>query len=140
MRTNHLNEEIKQTKWQKFKEFFKRHWLNIVKSLSFISAIILTILKLTDRLPKRNKSGNGDFREQLDGLERDTGEARTEVNELGDISNTITDTTNSIKHQTGTIRDENRDAIKVSKDVGEGIQRIKQLIEAERERNKEAEV
>lgn len=131
-----MNEKTKQ---QKNKGFFKRHWLNIVKSLSAVSAFIFAIFKLSNRVSRSNKYRDDAVRRELDGLESDIGSTTTEVEEIRELHGIATETTNSLKQQTGEIRESNRDAIEISSEVGEGIRRIKQLIETERKRLEENE-
>ena len=131
-----MNEEPKKSRWQRTKEFFTKHWRSITAALAGFIALVFSVFKLFGP----NRTGDNAVREQLDGLERDIDKAGSTAGELRDIHEASVDTATTIRDQASELRDGNRDAVEVSEDVGEGIQRIKRLIEAERERNKEAEV
>lgn len=120
----------KQTLWQKIKAFLKKYWSWIATFIAGISASVFYFLRISGRSGNRNPDIGNELEQLTVGLEG----AENGLSELTD-NNEQARILNTEQRETLTnIGNRHTDIEDTSAEIGNSIQRIKQLIEAERKR------
>jgi len=129
-----LNE--KKTIWQKAKAFFKKNWLAIT---AFIAGVIASAGFILSQFSGKPISRSDDIRDTLDELGDGITKTGQQIREIRDNNTDAINTVNQQREQIDDIRDGHSSIEHSSQEIGNSIQRLKQLIEAERNRVKESE-
>jgi methyl-accepting chemotaxis protein len=120
----------KKTFKQKIKEFFKKYWHIIASFIAGISASVFYFLRISGRSGNRNP----DFGNELEHLTVGLEGAEDGLSELADNNEQARELTAKQRETLTDIGNRYTDIEDTSAEIGNSIQRIKQLIEAERKR------
>lgn len=120
----------KQTLWQKAKAFLKEYWHIFATFIAGISASVFYFLRISGRSGNRNPDFGNQLEQLTVGLER-TEDGLSKIADNNEQARNLTaeqrETLTDIGNRHTNIED-------TSAEIGNSIQRIKQLIEAERKR------
>lgn len=120
----------KQTLWQKAKTFLKKYWHIIATFTAGISASVFYFLRISGRSGNRNQDFGNELEQLTVGLER----TETGLSELADNNEQARELNAEQREAITDIRIRHNGIENTSSEIGNSLQRIKQLIEAERER------
>jgi hypothetical protein len=123
-----LNE--KQTLWQKIKAFLKKYWHIIASFIAGISASVFYFLRISGRSGNRNPDFGNELEQLTVGLEG----AEDGLSKLADNNEQARNLNTEQRETLTDIGNRHTDIEDTSAEIGNSIQRIKQLIEAERKR------
>lgn len=125
----------KQTLWQKIKAFLKKYWHIFATFIAGISASVFYFLRISGRSGNRNPNFGNELEQLTVGLEG----AEDGLSELTDNNEQARELTAKQRETLTDIGNRHTDIEDTSAEIGNSIQRIKQLIEAERKRVENAE-
>lgn len=120
----------KNTFKQKIKEFFKKYWHIIASFIAGISASVFYFLRISGRSGNRNPDFGNELEKLTVGLER----TEDGLSALTDNNEQARELTAEQRETLTDIGNRHTDIEDTSAEIGNSLQRIKQLIEAERER------
>lgn len=120
----------KQTLWQKAKAFLKKYWHIIASFIAGISASVFYFLRISGRSGNRNPDIGNELEQLTVGLER----TEDGLSELADNNEQARELNTEQRETLTDIGNRHSGIEDTSAEIGSSIQRIKQLIEAERER------
>lgn len=120
----------KKTYKQKIKAFLKKYWHIIATFIAGISASVFYFLRISGRSGNRNP----DFGNELEQLTVGLGSTETGLSELADNNEQARELNAEQREAITDIRIRHSGIENTSSEIGNSLQRIKQLIEAERER------
>jgi uncharacterized protein (DUF342 family) len=120
----------KKTFKQKIKAFLKKYWHIIASFIAGISASVFYFLRISGRSGNRNPDFGNELEQLTVGLEG----AEDGLSELTDNNEQARNLTAEQRETLTDIGNRHTNIEDTSAEIGNSIQRIKQLIEAERER------
>ncbi|MFZ7133811.1 MAG: hypothetical protein ACOWWR_15805 [Eubacteriales bacterium] len=133
-RSKQLDE--KQTFWNKAKAFLKKYWHIIA---TFVAGVFTSIF-LFHRFPKQSLNRSDELGDTLDELGTGLTEAGDTVSDIRDGNADAIHTVERQRQTIDDIRDGHTDITDSSREIGQSISRLKELIEAERKRIEESEI
>ena len=127
----------KKTIWDKTKEFFKKNWVAFV---AFGSGVITSLFfYFSNGFSGRNKFRDNRVGEELGKLDTGLTETGDKISSLGNENRDNIVRVEEQRDEISNIREGHKDITGSAEKIGNGIQNIKQLIEAERKRLEEIE-
>ena len=124
----------KKTTIQKIKEFVKKYWRYIATFFAGIVSAVFLYFKSTDGLPKRSKSGTDELDRTLEELGDRIDDTGRQVSDTRDENRDALHEVGEQRQALDDIRDGHTELTDISSDIGKSIQRLQDLVEAERRR------
>lgn len=122
--------------YQRIKAFFKKYWHIIITAAGGIAASILFYI---NRVPRRIIKRGDELRDTIDGLGERLDEAGSEVSDIRDDNRDALYEADKQRQTLADTRREHNNIASTASEARDSLGRIKQLIEAERERIKDNE-
>lgn len=116
---------------EKIKEFLKKNWAIVV---AFGTAVIGSVGFIFHRLPRRSSQRGDELRNTVDELADGLAEAGDSISHLRDDNRDNIDAIGQQRDTISKLREGHQSVADTTDEIGASIRRLKQLIEAERER------